>query len=185
MILIKRHLLQICSIIMLFSCGVDHPDLSKSGGDISETTYSKPTGLEIWINSNRQDVQLFRLRKANGASRMRLLVEMADSLHFSLFLTPLVVGNHVIESGNVFEDMLKFSRTHCELKRNVDETHFYLYEVDTTLTTINRVEITEIDTVQSMVRGSFRCQMKMVNFEGEPNSQQLQINGVFNTSYRD
>jgi len=172
--------------LILFSCGKDHPDFSKIGGDITdETTYSKPTGLEIWIDGSRQDIELFRIRKANGASRMRLLVEMEDSLHFSLFLTPFLEGNHLIETGNVSEDMLKFSRTHCELKQNVDETQFYLFEVDTTLATINRVVITEIDTVNSMVRGSFQCQMKMVDFGVEPNPPLLEIKGIFNTTYRD
>lgn len=183
MVLAKKHICIIYIILALSSCGVEQPDPSMMA--METITYSEPTGIEVWIDSSRQEIKLFRIRKANGASRMRLLAEMSDSMHFSLFLTPFELGSQPIETGNVSDEIFKFSRTHCELKQQVDESNFYLYEVDSALAFDNRVEITEIDTIQRTVSGNFQCQMKMVVFEGDPTGQPLKIRGAFDTSYRD
>ncbi len=150
-----------------------------------EANFASPTGIELWIDSSRQEVKLFRVRKANGASRMRLLVEMSDSIHFSLFLTPFEVGSHLIESGNFTDEMFKFSRTHCDLKQQVASSQFHLYEVNSAFGYDNHVLISQIDTIQRTVSGLFQCQMKMITFDGDPIHQPLKISGSFNTSYRD
>lgn len=181
----KKYLFFLFFAAVLLSCHKERPALADGGPGPAVSPHVEPTGLEMRIDGSIQDIRLFRLRKANGASRMRLLVDLPDSAHFSLFVTHFAVGSHQIETGNVADDVLKFSRTHCEFEQQVDESQFYLYEVDTALAFDNRVEITQIDTVQRTVSGRFRCHLKKEIFISVPNPERMLVEGDFYAAYRD
>ena len=100
-------------------------------------------------------------------------------------MTPFEVGSHPIESGNVTDEIFKFSRTHCDFKQQVASSQFHLYEVDSAFGYDNYVLISKIDNIQRTVSGLFQCHMKMITFDGDPTGQLLQISGTFDTTYRD
>ena len=85
MILAKNNIFIIFIILAMCSCGKEQPDTSMSGMETLDTTYATPTRIELWIDSSRQEVKLFRVRKVNRASRMRLLVEMLIRYIFHCF----------------------------------------------------------------------------------------------------
>lgn len=171
--------------MILSSCSKDLADTSIIVEDSLTSGYPESTTFEVSIDGKKQEIKLFRVRKANGASRMRILVEMSDSTHFSLFLTPFTLGSQKIETGNVSEEIFKFSRTHCELKKYVNESQYYLFEVDSAFASENKVEITHLDTIQKTVEGWYKCNLKTVAAYPEVKNQKILINGVFFTTYRD
>lgn len=177
-----RRLFWIFFIIIFVSCVGEENDLFTTG--VMATSYAETQGIEIWIDSVRQDIKLLRLRKANGAGRMRFLVELADSVHLSLFVTPFDIGYYPIYSSIVEDDEIKFSRTHLELKKQIN-THQYIYYETDTMSVKNNVIISHIDTLERTVSGVFQCQMKMFLPTSEPMKNQLQIRGKFHTTYRD
>jgi hypothetical protein len=177
-----RRLFWIFLISIFVSCVGEQNDVFTA--DVMTTSYAEPQGIEIWIDSVRQDIKILRLRKANGAGRMRFLVELADSLHLSLFVTPFDIGYFPIHSSIVEDDEIKFSRTHLELKKQINAHQYIYYETDT-MSVKNHVIISHIDTVEQTVSGIFQCQMKMLSPASEPIKNQLQIRGKFHTTYRD
>jgi hypothetical protein len=167
------------------SCDKESLQPTIKGSNVVTSTFGSPTGLEIWIDSTIQQVKLYRVRKASGASRMRILVEMPDSVHFSLFLTPFEIGSHQLETGNISDEVVKFSRTHCDLQQEISNTQSFLYEVDTILGFRNSVEITQVDTIKRTVTGRFNCHMKKVSYVGKPSPEKIQLWGRINSTYRD
>lgn len=181
-----KYFILLLTAFVLFSCGKDTPAPGLGGSDTPGTSFGDPANLEIWIDSNVQKARLFRVRKANGASRMRLLVDLPDSIRFTLFVTPFETGSYQIETGNIADDDdLKFSRTHSEFKQLINESHFFWYEVDTAQAYDNRVEITQIDTIQRTVAGQFRCHMTIDLYAGVPVPEKVVIWGHFYSTYRD
>jgi hypothetical protein len=124
------------------------------------------------------------VRKANGASRMRCLIELSDSTHLSLFVTPFEIGNHLFHPANVDDDEIKFSRTHLEFKKQIHNYTYLHYEIDT-IFGANYITISHIDTTEKIVSGLFQCKIKNPLLGSEQTNIPLQIRGKFSTVFRD
>lgn len=171
-------------ITIFVSCTDDQTDLLSVDINHATITFAEPQGMEVWIDSVRQNVKLLRLRKANGASRMRFLVELSDSLHLSLFVTPFETGSHPIHTSTAEDDDIKFSRTHLEFKKQINTNQFIYYETDT-MSTKNHVIISHIDTMAQTVSGVFQCKMKAPLLGIETTYHLLKIHGKFLLAFRD
>ncbi len=95
---------------------------------------TEPEYFRFWLNGRMQTASAYRVRKANGASRMRLLADFPDSLRLSLFATPFLTGTQAIGSGNIQEESVKYARTHCDFYQQAGPKILRFYEVDTTKT---------------------------------------------------
>lgn len=150
----------------------------------SSSILSTSQDIQIWINNDQKNIKLIRLRKAEGASRARLLVELKDSSYLSMFITPFVNGNSLINSSIAESDDIKFSRTHLEFKKQISSNQYLFYDVDTLLNT-NQVIINKIDTINQSVSGYFQCQLKILKPGNNPANNDLKIYGTFLTTYKD
>ena len=171
-------------IAIFVSCTDDQTDLLSKSIDQTSITIAEPQGMDVWIDSVRQNVKLLRLRKANGASRMRFLVELSDSLHLSLFVTPFETGTHPIHTSTVEDDDIKFSRTHLELKKGINNNLYYTYALDTMVLN-NQVLINQIDHINMTVTGYFICHLYKQNIATKQESAQFKIWGHFHSTFRD
>lgn len=171
-------------ITIFVSCTDDQSDLLSTRINHASITFAEPQGMEVWIDSVRQNVKLLRLRKANGASRMRFLVELSDSLHLSLFVTPFETGSHPIHTSAAEDDDTKFSRTHLEFKKQINTNLYSIYALDT-MALNNQVLISRIDQINQTVTGHFICHLYKLNIANKLESTQVKIWGHFNSDYRD
>jgi hypothetical protein len=181
----KKYFILFVVVTVLLSCGKDNAGSASIESNPTGTTLIDSANFEMWIDGIMQEFSLFRVRKANGESRMRLLADMPDFVRFSLFVTPFELGSQQIESGNVSNELLKFSRTHIELRQQINETQFYLFEVDTTFAFDNSIDIIEIDSIQRIVAGRFRCHMKNVVSVDFSVIENILIQGNFRSTYLD
>lgn len=168
-------------IIIFVSCVQEENESFTS--NINSSNFAVSQDMEVWIDGVRNNVKFMRLRKANGASRMRFLVELSNSAQFSLFVTPFDIGYNPIYSSIVENDEIKFSRTHLEFNKQINPNQHIYYDVDT-LSKINHVSISHIDTINQTVTGIFQCQMRSILPAKDSIYHNFQINGKFFTTYR-
>jgi hypothetical protein len=141
--------------------------------------------FRFWLNDSPLAVQAYRVRKADGASRMRLVANFPDSLRFSLFATPFLTGVQPIGSGNVAEVAVKYARTHCDFYQHTDTQILRFYDTNPTKAQSSVLEIIAIDSIERIVTARFWVHMLSVADLGAPALNQIVLRGEFRSKYQE
>jgi len=141
--------------------------------------------LRIWINDSMQQPSYFRLRKANGASRMHLVADLPYLFRLSLFATPVFIGSQSINSGYETDLAKKFKHTHFEFFQHENLSIVRYYDIDSTQRLNNRLFITAIDSLQRTISAQFQVKLyKTYELTGDaPDSLLLKV--ALRTRYYD
>jgi hypothetical protein len=171
-----------CGLFLGWACSKDRQPL------MPEYPVSSPNEADyfrFWLNDSPLAVQAYRVRKANGASRMRLVANFPDSLRLSLFATPFLTGAQPIGSGNIAEEAVKYTRTHCDFYQQTDTQIPRFYDIDSTKVQESVLEIISIDTIQRIVSARFKVHMLSTADLGTPALNQIVLRGEFRSNYQE
>ncbi|NJL75693.1 MAG: hypothetical protein HC892_12380 [Saprospiraceae bacterium] len=141
--------------------------------------------FRVWINDDLQAPLYFKLRKANGASRMHLVADLPYFFQLSLFATPIFVGPQIIYSGNESDLSKKFKRTHFEFFQHENASIIRYYDIDSTQQLNNQLMIIAVDSLQRTVCAQFKVTLRK-SYERVGNApDSLSLRGEIKTRYYD